>query len=180
VAVALVTVCAWIALAAAEALSATADKASGSCNIAIAFPGSATHFAVDRADPFGRPGKLSGAEYVARDRSLLLQYSCFKAADNRLFRPERDGAIQAFFDYSRSLGTFGQSYFYKRVQDAVLFVVSGERTINGVRYLVKWENHFIPYQTITVMVSYRADDRANARRAQEFIDSFRNRTSGSG
>jgi len=173
------------ALAVAGAMAAPAPRADGaapaatsprSCGISASFPGPATYFSVDQEDPFGRLGKLTGAEFVSSDRSLLLQYSCFKPVANRPFQPEREEAIQAYFEHTRKLGTFGQSYFYKRLQDAVLFVVSGERTVGGKRYVVKWENQFMPYLTMTVTVSYRAGDQASARRAQEFIDSVRGRS----
>lgn len=147
--------------------------ARASCGSSAEFFGTPVLFDVERPDPFGRQGRVQGAESVDVQRGLLLQISCFVPETPKPFRPSREEAIQAIFSHTRAMGVFGQDYYVSDRADRTYILATGMRNVNGQAYIVKIEHHLFARRSVTMLVSYRRGDEQAARRAQSFFDTAR-------
>ena len=129
--------------------------------------------AVDHTDEFGRAGRLRGREYLPSSKRVYLRLSCFTATDGGPLKLDREKAIQAFFEYTRTLGMFGQKYFFRQYPDRAYLTITGSRRIEGQEYLVRIEQHFFPHMTVSLVSSNRQGDGGALDMVTAFFESFR-------
>jgi hypothetical protein len=142
------------------------------CGNQIDFPGPIRHFRLDESDPFGAGSVMTGALQQDGDR-FLLRFNCWRLATPRATFPEERPAIERLFCHTRALGVFNQSYVYLPAPDRLFVRVSGERTVNGSVYEVRFEFHLLRDRTLGAIISHRRDSRAARQQADAFVDGLR-------
>jgi hypothetical protein len=142
------------------------------CGNQVEFPGPIRHFRLDESDPFGAGGVVTGALQQDSDK-LLLRFNCWRLATPRTAFPDERPTIERLFRHTRALGVFNQSYVYLPAADRLFVRVSGERTINGNVYEVRFEFHLLRDRTLGAIVSHKRDSRAARQQADAFVDGLR-------